>query len=68
MAIWQFTICFIPRLWAMEKDYNTSVFWVKGGYTTQDAWQESVLTPTELAILSSILPEAESWSQATLFW
>lgn len=68
MATWQFSVNLIPRSWAIENKYSSSLLYTEEGYDTEEAWKENQPKPEFINILSTILPLAESWSKDLLYW
>jgi hypothetical protein len=68
MAIWQFSVVFLPDTWAQENNYDSAYLYNEEGYETDCAWLENQPDSSFKAVLSNILPEAESWHQDLLFW
>ncbi|MBL1278292.1 MAG: hypothetical protein COB30_019630 [Ectothiorhodospiraceae bacterium] len=68
MATWQFSANLIPRSWAIENKYSSSLLYTEEGYDTEEAWKENQPKPEFIDILSNMLPPAESWSKDLLCW
>jgi len=68
MAVWQFSVVFLPESWAQENNYDSASLYDEEGYDTECAWQESQPDALFKTILSKILPESKSWNQDLLFW
>lgn len=68
MAIWQFSVVFIPTSWAKRNNYNISLFYNEEGYNTRCAWKENQPNLPFIDILSKILPISESWHNNLLTW
>jgi hypothetical protein len=69
MAVWQCSVVFIPKLWAVENRYDpTSLYDADGYYDTTTAWKENQPHPEFINKLSSVLSPAKSWDKDLLFW
>jgi len=40
MATWQFSIVLIPKSWAVENQYDSSLLYDEEGYDTEIAWKK----------------------------
>jgi len=63
MAIWQFLIELIPRDWAEENSFNSSLLQSDEGYETQIAWEGRQSEIYIVPVLTKIFPLAESWHE-----
>jgi len=68
MATWQFSVVLIPRSWAIENNYSSTLLVTEEGYDTEIAWKENQPNPEFMDILSKMLPPAKSWGNDLLCW
>jgi len=68
MAVWQFSVVFLPESWAQKHNYDSASLYDEDGYDTERAWQESQPDSSFKAVFSKILPASKSWHQDLLFW
>jgi hypothetical protein len=68
MAVWQFSVVFLPDSWAKKNNYDSASLYDEEGYDTECAWQENQPDSSFKTELSKILPESKSWHQDLMFW
>ena len=68
MAAWQIPIEFVPAKWAEEHNFEVELLYGEDGFDTTCAWVDNQPTKDLDAILSSILPKADSWSEKLSLW
>lgn len=71
MAIWQFTVGLVPRVWAEAEGHLPAMLYDAEGYSdTSIAWRHEQLD-VDMSLdhlISLVLPAAESWSQEVRIW
>ncbi len=68
MAIWQFTVVFIPTSWAEDNSCNSSLLYAEEGYDAERAWKRRQPMSGFQDVLTKILPSSKSWHDDLLTW
>lgn len=68
MATWQFSVVFIPALWAEENNYSSLLLYDEEGYNTECAWKGRQPKAGFQDVLAEILPPSKSWHDDLLAW
>ena len=68
MAIWQFNVDLIPRLWIEKHTYSILELYDEEGYDLGIAWKDNQPEKKYKDILTNILPEGKSWHDNLLCW
>ncbi|MDO7086265.1 hypothetical protein WNY51_04270 [Pseudocolwellia sp. AS88] len=68
MAIWQFSIVFIPAQWAEDNKFKTDSLYGEDGFETSHVWSRNAGKKDFETSFNSILPKAESWSDEIDIW
>lgn len=63
MAVWQFTVTYIPTNWAKGNNYSTLNLYDDNGYfVTSTTWLNRQPLTNFKELLSEVLPVTDSWS------
>ena len=70
MAIWQFSIGLIPKVWAEKNLFDCEVLWdhKEGWFDCSNAWKNHQLKEDFTTIFSQILPPSKSTLENMFFW
>ncbi len=60
MAVWQFSIVLIPKIWAIKNGFDPLPFYGHYGYDSEIAWKENQPQADFIYVLSKLLPSANS--------
>ncbi len=68
MAVWQFTIHFVPRDWAAQNRENIDQILSDDGLEFDECWRGFSVTPDLLGELDGMLPRGKHWSENEYCW
>jgi len=69
MAIWQFAVGLIPRVWAELEGNSPEMLYDNEGYSGMSmAWGPNQPNANLVALISEVLPSSESWSDTIKIW
>ncbi len=67
MAIWQFSVEFIPRAW-LDAGGQADALFGEEGHNAHLAWRDHSPLADLDVLFSGVLPEAESWHEQLTLW
>ena len=68
LALWQFSIVFIPEQWAEDNKFKTDSLYGDDGFETSHVWSKNAVKEDFERYFNSILPKAEPWDDEIDIW